>query len=787
MMARLLEVIIMTVALEELPEIREQKRPRYIPKSIINSSIQVQHARGIDTETLDGKCYLITFEKAKQDRKTKLWELYPVAHYTNSFEDVLNAVLEGGRSWFKGGKNGFTHPDYFFWNLKFDAQAILKHLPNEIIDLVYLNKTVSINYQTFTIVDSDDVSIDHSKTVEIFYLPKKCLRFSFHKEHGFIPTNSSKEFNGGIIEFWDAMQFYGGSLNKNSKKFLGDNKTELCFDGSKMDVSKLGDEVMVKVKHPQGIKFEKVIYHDYYKEDIEFYALKDAVLAGRLIRKKLEEFVGEDVQFRNPYSIASIAQTDLMFKGYKEIIPDSVKYELELRIAKTAYHGGHFEAAEVGRIDGECVYWDLKSAYLYSQYHLPSMTRWKPVLRKDGIQKVKLGQPLFEAELRGKFVMQSDEADGNPKMVRNELLSIAEPRINHSPIFLHVDAEFVEGMKWNPLCYVGQYGSPLTTPREFSGWITYDEYKEALKWPHHYINANCFSAWVDDEESTKYPFRDFIDYWFDVKESKDPSDPAYSISKSLAVSPYGKTIQDIEGKSGQLYHPHYAAITTGICRASLMRFIRYNDFKAVMVATDGILIRSKDCHTIPKRYLDARSNLGEWELEAKDMDAVVLMSGVYGFVDRTPTTKKASFKVVDNRLTIEEELTHKTVSKERGSASYFRNKSNGESWFDFLVNNKDEAEVTTTINRPYSLGQARRIIKERLENGDYEKKAIFDLMNIFDEQEFTLKACADSSKRKYHPTNRPKTFGDLLNNCYQLENWDSFHQVDYILSGGKNI
>jgi len=199
------------------------------------------------------------------------------------------------------------------------------------------------------------------------------------------------------------------------------------------------------------------------------------------------------------------------------------------------------------------------------------------------------------------------------------------------------------------------------------------------------------------------------------------------------------------------------------------------------------LIRSKDCHTIPKRYLDARSNLGEWELEAKDMDAVVLMSGVYGFVDRTPTTKKASFKVVDNRLTIEEELTHKTVSKERGSASYFRNKSNGESWFDFLVNNKDEAEVTTTINRPYSLGQARRIIKERLENGDYEKKAIFDLMNIFDEQEFTLKACADSSKRKYHPTNRPKTFGDLLNNCYQLENWDSFHQVDYILSGGKNI
>ena len=51
----------------ELPEIREQKRPRYIPGDIAASSIQPQHARGIDTETLDGAAYLITFEMAESE------------------------------------------------------------------------------------------------------------------------------------------------------------------------------------------------------------------------------------------------------------------------------------------------------------------------------------------------------------------------------------------------------------------------------------------------------------------------------------------------------------------------------------------------------------------------------------------------------------------------------------------------------------------------------------------------------------------------------------------------
>lgn len=764
----------------DLPEIREQKRPRYIPKDIAASSIQPQHARGIDTETLKGRAYLITFEMARQNRKTKVWELYPAAHYVESFADVMDALLSGGRTWFKGGKYGFTHPDYFFWNLKFDAQALTKHLPNQIIDLIYLNKTVHINYETCEVVDPEEET-DHSKTVEIFYLPKKCLRFSFHKQHTYTPPTSSKSVNGGVIECWDAMQFYGGSLNKNAKKFFNDEKTESCFDGSPLDVSKLGQRVKVKVKNGHSFHYQEVVYHEYYREDIEYYALKDAVLAGRLIRKKLAEFVREGVQFRNPYSIASIAQTDLMFKGYREVIPDPSKYRIPLKIARTAYHGGWFEAAQVGKVD-DAMYIDLKSAYLYSQYHLPSMTRWKPVLTKKGKQRIKKGVPLHEPELRGKFVFQSADFGENPQLFEEELFEIAEPRNDHSPIFVHVEAEFKEGMRWNPLCYVGEYGAPLTTPRIFAGWITYDEFKEAKKWPHEFIIVNAFSAWVDDDVS-EYPFRQFIDYWFDVKESHEPSDPAYGISKSLAVSPYGKTIQDIEGRSGQLYHPHYAAMTTGVCRASIARFIRKNDFKVVMVATDGVLIRKNDLKCIPKRYLDARSNLGEWEIEEDDVDAVVLMSGVYGFVERVATGRRATFTPDLNTglPKINDEVFFKTKSKERGSAAYFRDKSNSESWFDFLTKNCDKTEVQTTITRPYSLGEARRMVEQ-----DGVKVGDFSLMNIFEEREFTMKARGDSTKRRYRKEHQPETFGCLLSDTYDLDSWDAWFDVDFVLSGGKS-
>ena len=100
------------------------------------------------------------------------------------------------------------------------------------------------------------------------------------------------------------------------------------------------------------------------------------------------------------------------------------------------------------------------------------------------------------------------------------------------------------------------------------------------------------------------------------------------------------------------------------------------------------------------------------------------------------------------------------------------------------IHEHDE-KVELTINRPYSLGEARRIVNSRLENGEYEKEAVFDLMNIFDPQVQSVKVCGDSSKR-FYGENQPTTFGDLLNGQYELTPYNSYWDVDFVLSGGKS-
>ena len=97
-----------------------------------------------------------------------------------------------------------------------------------------------------------------------------------------------------------------------------------------------------------------------------------------------------------------------------------------------------------------------------------------------------------------------------------------------------------------------------------------------------------------------------------------------------------------------------------------------------------------------------------------------------------------------------------------------------------MTEHAQKESATTIIKRPYSLGEARRIVKE---NG--EKVAQFNLMNIFDEREFTMKARGDSTKRRYRTEHQPETFGCLLSGTYELDSWDSWYDVDFVLSGGK--
>ena len=52
------------------------------------------------------------------------------------------------------------------------------------------------------------------------------------------------------------------------QQYLGETKIETLFDGSVLDAS----------------RFDEEEYRDYYREDIDEYAIQDAILAGKLAR-----------------------------------------------------------------------------------------------------------------------------------------------------------------------------------------------------------------------------------------------------------------------------------------------------------------------------------------------------------------------------------------------------------------------------------------------------------------------------------------------------------------------
>ncbi len=104
---------------------------------------------------------------------------------------------------------------------------------------------------------------------------------------------------------------------------------------------------------------------------------------------------------------------------------------------------------------------------------------------------MKYGKTVMIPNLRGSFEFGTD---------MDEFISLCTPRVDLSPAYCHVYMEFPDA-KWNPLCYVSQVETmrvneegekegtgifnpkpPLTSPSVFQGWLTYDEFDEAMKW-----------------------------------------------------------------------------------------------------------------------------------------------------------------------------------------------------------------------------------------------------------------------------------------------------------------
>ena len=643
------------LSLSPMPIYKPQKRKRQAVNSLPEWKIM-----GADTETVGGKIWLFSTEKG-------VWEI-------DSFEKLILTLYnrQHSRKWKSGrgdgrkSKRGYSTYHYFFWNLQFDVQSILKFWDQETITRIIAGDKVII---------TENIATYGEIEFEISYLEGK--HFSIKPKDWY-----KGQYKVGRCEWWDISQFYGKiRLNNASKKYLGSSKIEKCFDGSVLDVSRLDDPG----------------YRDLHREDIEKYAIQDAILAGKLARLEREAYIQTGIRFIQPYSLANIAQRNLMDSCKVPTINDFVKNPLGielLRAAITSYSGGWFEIRGSG-FHPSIYAVDLASAYPYIIYHLDDVNE-------------------------GVWVFNDEEE------IWWEWMAEKQP---YQMGFAQVHVVFEAGLNWYPLVKKSPSGT-LVSPRVISGWFSAQEIEEAKKWPHtQFIIGDYVIHEIEDNVKNKFA-RPFIDKFYKMKVESEKGTVEYNKSKVMLNSIYGKFLQCVDNKIGKMWNPMYGATICGGTRARLAELIRLNDFSALSVATDGVVFPSDQFHTVPMRPLEAPYNLGLWEDDGEG-EMIAIMSGVYSIRSKDQNYTKTTF---------------------RGSASYFLRSYKEGGIFRFCEENQDSEFIRAHVNKPYSA-------REALIRNDP------DLINVFREQSYTMRALGDSTKRLWGSI-IPRTFGDLMSRWY---------------------
>ena len=555
--------------LPELPDYTGQRRG----KPGKTKSLFEYQICGADTETLHGCADLFSWESPVRTPEGTHFESH--VEQVDTLYDVLICCISSGHYWRKSKRNGWTVPQFFFYNLKFDAQAILKLLSIRAIHEIMEEGEVTVNAMT-----GDFLPIN-GPMVKMSYLEGKAITFTM-KDWKIKGAKVSR------IQWWDISQYYGRlRLQDASTKYLGEGKQEICFDGTEL----------------QAWRFDESDYYSYYQDDIRSYAKLDAELTGRLARLKRDDFVKNGVRFIEPYSVANTAQRNLLDMGHFPTMNIFLNEESGRTITSAfmaAFDGGHFEVSSVGYIP-DCVAKDLTSAYPYVMYHLPAFSVYNRKANREDLK----GHWFW-----GEGEEWNEAIEGQPY----GSLGVVEVAIT-----------FEKGLEWYPLVMKAP-SQTLVSPRRFSGWITLAEYEEAIQWP---IESIQIGRWILHCDSKReYPFRDWISKHYETKYNAPADSVERGVSKLALNSGFGKTCQIIDGRPGKIWNPIYAATITGATRARMMEFNRLNGMKAVSFATDGIILEREDFKILPKRPAPAIHDLGEWENDGEG-DAYILMSGVY--------------------------------------------------------------------------------------------------------------------------------------------------------------
>ena len=238
---------------------------------------------------------------------------------------------------------------FFTWNLRFDAQAILKLLPYD--ELIKVWKEKKIVYKGYRIT----------------YIPSKLLRISKIKN------------KRGAIHLYDASQYYGhASLDSMAKKYLGEKKLE-TISGAEIGKSRK--------------------YYEENYEEIVKYCMKDAELTQRLAVLAMNNIEALGYSTKNPISPATISAKKQVERGYPVKLTKMQGNELKANvIAMRSYGGGVFATYKRGVFNQKLYDYDVNSCYPNIMQHLPDWRNGKFVVINEKPETFEYGWILCDVD-----------------------------------------------------------------------------------------------------------------------------------------------------------------------------------------------------------------------------------------------------------------------------------------------------------------------------------------------------------------------------------------------------
>ena len=227
-------------------------------------------------------------------------------------------------------RNEYHKTVNMFFNLKYDAQAIMSYLDDAtLFDLHIFNKATY-------------------EDIKIRYIPKKKLTLTFNKK---------------TYKFYDIFQFFYTSLNKASLKYLGETKLDFPIKS---------------INDPQ-------FWIDNYAQ-IKEYCIQDAKLCGKLGVIAQTQFNEMGLDFNNPVSTASLAEQFAI--RYRRVPTFSLKFVH--KFGYFSYWGGLFEQYKRGYFE-QVSKGDINSAYPYIMNSLPDLAEGEWEFHDKNIEDCNFG------------------------------------------------------------------------------------------------------------------------------------------------------------------------------------------------------------------------------------------------------------------------------------------------------------------------------------------------------------------------------------------------------------